>query len=307
MIIMNMASALSQCVTRTVRGCTMTFETRCNSPAATSVTVASRCSRVLDRRKSRRFERRFRCCGLQKRHERLGFFLALAIGFAAGIAQGFIIVRLNLSSVGVTLGGLLVFVGIAFVLTESRSLPYDNLAVALLLNERFGGIFSIRSVVALAFFASAAMIFAWTRLGRDIIAIGSDRRAAMTTGVKVDVLIIGIFAFSGLCAALSGVLLSYSLASASPAGLSDVIAPAAAGAILGGISLGGGTGRPLGIAAGAMTLAVLRSGLNAVGAPPFVNDVAMGVVLLTVAILDGPHLARRLIGRRRWLRRMLGS
>ncbi len=81
-------------------------------------------------------------------HPWLGLFLALAIGLAAGIAQGFIIVRLNLSSVGVTLGGLLVFVGIAFVLTESRSLPYDNLAVALLLNERFGGIFSIRSVVA---------------------------------------------------------------------------------------------------------------------------------------------------------------
>src|SRR5262245_3744105 len=48
-------------------------------------------------------------------HPWLGFFLALTIGLAAGIAQGFIIVRLNLSSVGVTLGGLLVFVGIAFV------------------------------------------------------------------------------------------------------------------------------------------------------------------------------------------------
>jgi ribose transport system permease protein len=116
-----------------------------------------------------------------------------------------------------------------------------------------------------------------------------------------------VFAFSGLCAALSGALLSYSLASASPAGLSDVIAPAAAGAILGGVSLGGGSGRPLGIAAGALTLAVLRSGLNAVGAPPFVNDITMGAVLLTVAILDGPYLARRLIVARRLVRRALVS
>jgi ribose/xylose/arabinose/galactoside ABC-type transport system permease subunit len=232
-------------------------------------------------------------------HPWLGLSLALAIGLIAGIAQGFIIVRLRLSSVGVTLGGLLVFVGIAFVLTESRSLPYDNLGVALLLNERIGGIFSVRSLVPIAFFAAAVVIFAWTRLGRDIIAIGSDRRAAITTGVKVDTLIIGIFAVSGLCAALSGALLSYSLASASPAGLSDVIAPAAAGAILGGVSLGGGSGRPLGIAAGALTLAVLRSGLNAVGAPPFVNDIAMGTVLLAVAVLDGPYLARRLIVVRR--------
>jgi ribose/xylose/arabinose/galactoside ABC-type transport system permease subunit len=235
-------------------------------------------------------------------HPWLGLWLALAIGLAAGIVQGFIIVRLCLSSVGVTLGGLLVFVGIAFVLTESRSLPYDNLRVALLLNERVGGIFSLRSLVPIAFFAIAGVIFAWTRLGRDIIAIGSDRRAAVTTGVKVDPLIVGIFAVSGLCAALSGALLSYSLASASPAGLSDVIAPAAAGAILGGVSLGGGSGRPLGIAAGALTLAVLRSGLNAVGAPPFVNDITMGTVLLAVAILDGPYLARRLIVVRRLAR-----
>ena len=56
-------------------------------------------------------------------HPWLGLWLALAIGLTAGIVQGFIIVRLRLSSVGVTVGGLLVFVGIAFVLTESRSLP----------------------------------------------------------------------------------------------------------------------------------------------------------------------------------------
>jgi ribose/xylose/arabinose/galactoside ABC-type transport system permease subunit len=228
-------------------------------------------------------------------HPWFGLWLALGIGAAAGVIQGIIILRLHLSSVGVTLGGLLIFVGIAFVLTESRALPYDNLSVALALNERIAGVFSIRSIVALVFFVGAAAIFAWTRLGSEIIAIGSGRRAAITAGVKVDPLVIGIFAFSGLCAALSGVLLSYSLASASPAGLSDVIAPAAAGAILGGVSLGGGSGRPLGIAAGALTLAVLRSGLNAVGAPPFVNDITMATVLLTVAVLDGPYLARRLI------------
>ena len=233
----------------------------------------------------------------------LGMGAALAIGVAAGLFQGFLIVRLNLSSVGVTLGGLLVCVGIAYVLTESRSLPYENMRVALLLNERFAGIFSIRSLVTIVVFLIAAVLFAWTRLGRDVIATGSDRRAAVTTGVNVDALVIGIFAFSGFCAALAGALLSYSLASASPAGLSDVIAPAAAAAILGGVSLAGGSGRPLGIAFGVLTLAVLRSGLNAVGAPPFVNDITIGAILLTVAILDAPYLARRLIGPRRWLAR----
>jgi ribose/xylose/arabinose/galactoside ABC-type transport system permease subunit len=52
---------------------------------------------------------------------------------------------------------------------------------------------------------------------------------------------------------------------------------------------------------------VLRSGLNAIGAPPFVNDIAMGTVLLAVAILDGPYLARRLIVVRRLASRALGA
>ena len=41
--------------------------------------------------------------------------------------------------------------------------------------------------------------------------------------------------------------------------------------------------------------------INAVGAPPFVNEITIGAVLLTVAVLDGPYLARRLISARRAL------
>jgi ribose/xylose/arabinose/galactoside ABC-type transport system permease subunit len=121
----------------------------------------------------------------------------------------------------------------------------------------------------------------------------------MIAGVDVDGLMIGIFAFSSVCAALSGVLVSYSLASASVTAVSVIIVPAAAAAILGGVSLSGGTGRPLGIGVGVLVLAVLSTGFNAIGAPPYVNDIAMGAILLTVAILDGPYLMRRLSGLRR--------
>ena len=87
---------------------------------------------------------------------------------------------------------------------------------------------------------------------------------------------------------------SHSLAAASPSGLADVLVPATAAAILGGVSLAGGSGKPLGIAAGVLVLCVIRSGLNALGVSPYVHDVATGAVLLTVAILDAPGLMRRL-------------
>jgi ribose/xylose/arabinose/galactoside ABC-type transport system permease subunit len=224
----------------------------------------------------------------------VGLACATGVGLAAGLVQGLIIVRLRLGSIGVTLGGLLVFAGVAYVVSENRTIAYDNLQVALTMGNRIGGIFSIRSLVAIAVFLLAALVIGMTRIGRDVIATGNDRRAAMTAGVNVNALIVGVFGFSGMMAALSGALLSFSLASASPSGLSDVIVPAAAAAILGGVSLAGGTGRPLGIAAGVLTLGVIHAGLNAIGVPPYVDEITMGAILLLVAIADGPYLWRRL-------------
>src|SRR4051812_13396958 len=97
----------------------------------------------------------------------LGLGCALAAGLAAGIAQGFIIVRLRLGSVGVTLGGLLVLSGIAYVVTENRALPYENMEVALGLSAPIARIFSIRSLVAIAIFLVAALLVGFTRYGRD--------------------------------------------------------------------------------------------------------------------------------------------
>ncbi len=224
----------------------------------------------------------------------VGLAAAVLAGCAFGLVQGLIISALNLPSVAVSLGGLLTAVGIAYVITEGHALIYANMELSLALNEHIAGVFSARSLVAAAIFVLLAAVVGFTRTGRDMIASGSDRRAALIAGVAVNRIVVGTFVLSGGLAALSGALLSYSLASASPSGLSDVLVPAAAAAILGGVSLSGGAGRPLGIAAGVLTLALMRSGLNAIGAPPFAHDIAMGSILLAVAVLDAPYLAREL-------------
>lgn len=226
-------------------------------------------------------------------HPLLGILAAVLVGLFFGGTQGLLIDRLRLASVGVTLGGLLISIGVAYVLTQSTSIPYDNLDVAMAMSDHYLGLFSIRSLCATVLYVFAAGVLGFTRIGRDVIATGSDRAAALVSGVNVGGLIIGAFAFSGACAALSGALLSYSLALASPAGLSDVLVPAVTAAIIGGVSLGGGNGRPLGIACGVLVLSVLRSGFNAIGAEPWISEVATSLILLTVAALDAPQLMQR--------------
>jgi len=224
----------------------------------------------------------------------MGVLLAMLVGVAGGVIQALISLKLRLEPTAVTLGGLLLFIGIAYVLTSGRSVPYTNMDVALWINAPTVGLFSIRSLVTAVIFALMAGVIGMTRLGRDLIAIGSDRRAATMAGVNVPALTVGVFAFSGAMAALSGALLSYSLATASPSGLSDVLVPSTAAAILGGVSLSGGMGRPMGIAAGVLTLAFLRGGLNGLGVTPAAQDIVTGSILMAVAIADGTATRRRI-------------
>lgn len=239
-------------------------------------------------------------------HPALGVILALLLGLSWGLCQGAIMVWLRLGSIGVTLGGLLSLGGLAYVVTGNVSISYPRMDVALAIHHPIVQIFSLRSLIALAAFAAAAFLLARTRIGRDIYATGSDRRAAMVAGVRTNVIIPAVFSCSGMLAALMGSLLSYSLAAASGAALTDALVPATAAAIIGGVSLAGGKGTPLGIVGGVLVLGVLSAGLDAIGTAPAVQGIVTGGVLFLVAIADAVDLDRRLYAIRQQLAELLG-
>ena len=221
----------------------------------------------------------------------LGVAAALAVGAASGAFNGVVMVTLRLPSVGVTLGSLLSLSGLAYVLTGNETIAFANAQATTWVNAPVFGVFTPRSASALGAFAAAAVVMHATRWGRDVFAVGSDRNAALLAGVRVSAVVVAIFMVSGMLTALAGALLSFSLAAASPIALANVLIPAAAAAIIGGVSLGGGRGTPAGIAGGVLVLCLLRSGLMAIAAPPYVQDVATGAVLLLVAVMDSPKLA----------------
>lgn len=223
----------------------------------------------------------------------LGILAAIFAGVASGFVQSTLIVKLRIESIGITLGGLLTIAGISYVVTGNSEIGFSRSDIAQLIEKPLAGVFSIRFLVVAVAFIIAALAINYTRFGRDLIATGSARQAALIAGVNVDVITVIVFIISGALAALSGGMLSFSLAAASPLGLADILVPAAAAAIIGGVSLAGGIGHPIGIAGGVLVLCVLRSGLTAIGAEPFVHSLVSGAVLLFVGIFDGEELARR--------------
>jgi ribose/xylose/arabinose/galactoside ABC-type transport system permease subunit len=225
----------------------------------------------------------------------VGLLAGVAVGAGFGLLQGLAVVTLRISSVAVTLGGLLVLQGGAYVVTGGSTIAFEDLDVVTKLNDPIATVFTWRVIVVIAVVLIAAAVMAWTRVGRDLYAAGSHRRAAVVSGVPTRRLVLGAFVFSGTAAALSGVLLSYSLAAAAPGGLADLLVPAIAATILGGVSLHGGTGNPLCVAIGVLALGVLTSGLTAAGQPSQTQSIYIGVVLLLIALSDSEDL------RARWL------
>ena len=210
----------------------------------------------------------------------LGIVAALGAAIAVGLVQGGLIAGFRLNSMPVTLGGYLVVLGITYILGHNKSVLYDNYTVGLRLDEPVLQIFSIRSLVSLGIFVVATLILRYVRVGRDIRAIGGDRRAARVAGVRVDRLLVGVFVVSALGAALPGALLSYSLATASPTAV-----------LIGGVSLSGGKGGAIGIAAGVLSLSVLQEILAILRSPDYVSSLITGGLLVVVTIVWAPNFS----------------
>ncbi|ROO59068.1 monosaccharide ABC transporter membrane protein (CUT2 family) [Micromonospora sp. Llam0] len=222
----------------------------------------------------------------------LGALAAVAVGAAVGAVQGGLIAWLRVPSMPVTLATYIALLGLTHVLSGGLSRTYPNSAATLWVDQTIAGVFSPRSLLTLAAFVVAAVVLGCTRLGRELRAIGGDRRASRVAGVRVDRRIVATFTVSGMLAALGGALLGYSFASANPdPGLQPLILAAVA-ALLGGVSLAGGRGTPLGLLAGALSIAVLAQIVATTALPDFSTQLLYATLLAVIVAVESPGLHR---------------
>ena len=224
----------------------------------------------------------------------LGVLAAVAAGAAIGAGQGGIIARLRIPSLVVTLATYIALLGLTSAMSGGLDVTYNNTAASLWIDQPIAVIFSVPSLATLAAFAVAAAILGGTRLGRQIRAIGGDRRASRVAGVRVDRTLVGLFAASGSLAALSGALFSYSYASANPDPGFQPLILATVGCLVGGVSLAGGRGLPAGLLAGALSVALLGQ-IDAITAiPDDFTELLYAALLGVIVAIDAPGLRQGL-------------
>lgn len=232
----------------------------------------------------------------------LGVLVAMAAGVVVGAVQGGVIAKLGISSVPVTLGGYIALLGLTSVISSGESIAYDNFSAGLWLEQNVGTYFSPRSLIMLAAFALVAAVIYWTRIGRDLRAVGGDRRAARAAGVRTDRILVGTFITTAAISALAGALLSYSIATANPDPGTSPLVFAVTAALLGGVTLAGGKGTAIGIAAGAISLSLLQEIFVIVATPDYVSNLVLGGLLVLVVAFDAPNLRDRIVAARTRMR-----
>jgi ribose transport system permease protein len=224
----------------------------------------------------------------------LGVLAAVAAGAAIGAVQGGIIARLRIPSLVVTLATYIALLGLTSAMSGGLDVTYTNIAATLWIDRPIAAIFSVPSLITVAAFAIAAVILGGTRLGRQIRAIGGDRRASRVAGVRVDRTLVGLFAASGTLAALSGALFSYSYATANPDPGFQPLILATVGCLVGGVSLAGGRGLAAGLLAGALSVAMLGQ-IDAITAiPDDFTELLYAALLGVIVAIDAPGLRQGL-------------
>ncbi len=229
----------------------------------------------------------------------VGVLAAVAAGAVAGAVQGGIVARLGIDSMAVTLGGYLVLIGLTQTLGHDKTVTYDNVDVGITLDDPIATILSLHSLIAIAGFVLLGLLMRCTRLGPEIRAVGGDRRTSRVAGVRVDLVLVGVFTASGLLAGLAGALNSYSIASALPNPGFAPLVFAATAALIGGVALAGGQGTAAGVAAGALALSLLQTTFGILASPGWITDTVTGVLLVLAVLLAAPQLRDRMLAARR--------
>jgi len=222
----------------------------------------------------------------------LALSATLAVGAAVGIANGVGIAFGRLPPFIMTLGMMSVARGAALLVTDGRPVSgfdpgFRSLATGSLLAV------SAPIVMTIAFYLVAHLVLSRTRFGRYVYGIGGNEEATRLSGVAVRFHKTIVYGVSGLTSATAAVLLTARLNTAQPIAGINYELDAIAATVIGGTSLSGGEGSLGGTLVGALTMGVLRNGLNLLGVSSFLQQLVIGAVIIAAVLVDRGLKERR--------------
>ena len=216
------------------------------------------------------------------------FILGTLVGACLGLFNGFLISKLKIPSIIVTLGTMTAYRGLLFIVSGGRQIDPNYIPENLIKLSQPSAIYIPWIVVFAAIIVIAAHIFMKSsHYGREIYAIGSNLKAAKLRGINTNRVLLLIYSIAGGCAGFAGIMYASRFGYVNPAitGVGFEFTVIAA-TVIGGTSVAGGTGSVLGVVIGCFLLGIVNTALAVLGISGFWQQAMYGIIILLALILD---------------------
>lgn len=212
-----------------------------------------------------------------------GLILSILLGLINGLA----ITRTGINSFIITLATSSIFTGIMLIVTKAHS--YDALPESFLTFSRlrtFGLAISPLFWIMIITAGVLYLLYSKTALGREILAVGANRRAAQMSGLNQSTIIIKTHVLSAFLAGAAGIMSAAMLADAVPIIGTDWLLGSFAAPAIGGTVITGGAVSVFGTVLGGLLIASITNGVLLLNVSNFFVNFFLGLVLLLAVGLD---------------------
>ena len=215
----------------------------------------------------------------------LAILAALAVGLVVGLINGLLIVALNLPSFLVTLGMQMVLVGTSMWITNTTAIPIGNTTFTFIFGGGSIGKLPLLLLWVLITGAVGYIVLNRTPYGKKVLAVGGNATSARYSGINVKKIVVYVFVYSSLMAALGGMPYAGRMSSGRYTFGDGLELDAIASVILGGTSMAGGNGSIVGAIIGSLLIGTINNGLMFFGLSTAQQTVAKGaIIILSVAL-----------------------
>jgi ribose transport system permease protein len=218
----------------------------------------------------------------------------LVSGCLLGTINGLIVTRFHINSFITTLGTMIMIRGLCLVFTDGKMVSTKNAFVKALGTAEFHGISSL-TFIYLVILVIISIVLAWTNFGRRLYATGGNIEVAQLAGIDTRAQKTAAFSITGLLCAIAGIMLVAQLRAGSTQYGTDLALTCVATTVIGGTRLSGGAGNAIRTALGMLVIVVLYKALIYLGLQAYYQNLAKGLVLLSVVIFDSFMTRRRSI------------
>jgi ribose transport system permease protein len=228
----------------------------------------------------------------------IGIAAALALGALCGLVNAVVVVFGRIPPMIATLAGYTAFKGVAQLISNGRAQGYTGKDFLFkgLAQGRFIGLPTLVWVL-IATALIIHIVLRFTKIGRNIYAVGGNDRAARLSGIDINRYIIGVFVLSGVVTAIAGILITARTGSGQPVSGSEGLEfQSITAAALGGVALRGGKGSVGGTILAVVLLGILLNGMVLLNVNTFWQNIAQGTLLIVAVVLQQLRSGEQRVG-----------